>query len=64
MSQRTAIVPSESAVAVGLGVFVGVAGLAHFVEPDFFDAIVPPWLPPGRRFWTLTSGVAELAMFE
>ena len=32
----------------------------HFVNPDFFDAIVPPWLPPGERFWTYVSGVAEL----
>ena len=32
----------------------------HFVSPDFFDAIVPPWLPPSERFWTYVSGVAEL----
>lgn len=42
--------------------FLGVAGVAHFVSPDFFDAIVPPWLPPGERFWTLASGVVELAI--
>ncbi|MFZ9629349.1 MAG: MauE/DoxX family redox-associated membrane protein [Ilumatobacteraceae bacterium] len=48
--------------AVVLGGFIGVAGVAHFVNPDFFDAIVPPWLPPGERFWTYASGVVELAI--
>lgn len=42
--------------------FLGVAGVTHFVSPDFFDAIVPPWLPPGERFWTIASGVVELAI--
>jgi uncharacterized membrane protein len=32
----------------------------HFVNPSFFDAIVPPWLWPSERFWTYASGVAEL----
>jgi uncharacterized membrane protein len=51
-----------AALAVGLGGFLGVAGLAHFVSPGFFDAIVPPWLPPDERFWTYASGVAELVV--
>ena len=34
----------------------------HFVNPNFFDAIVPPALPPGARFWTYASGVAELVV--
>lgn len=51
---------SRDLVALALGLFFTVAGIAHFVSPAFFDAIVPPWLPPGERFWTLTSGVAEL----
>jgi uncharacterized membrane protein len=34
----------------------------HFVNPKFFDDIVPPWLPPNERFWTYLSGVAELAI--
>ena len=49
-------------LAVGLGAGIGVAGVMHFVRPEFFDAIVPPWLPPSRRFWTLISGVAELVV--
>jgi len=51
---------SSDPVAVLLGVFITIAGVAHFVSPGFFDAIVPPWLPPGERFWTYASGVAEL----
>lgn len=49
-------------LAVGLGAGIGVAGVMHFVRPEFFDAIVPPWLPPSQRFWTLISGVAELVV--
>ncbi len=47
-------------VALGLGSFVTLAGVMHFVNPTFFDDIVPPWLPPSERFWTYLSGVAEL----
>jgi uncharacterized membrane protein len=45
------------------GVFVA-AGLAHFVVPTFFEAIVPPWLPgwlPSPRTVVHVSGAAELA---
>jgi uncharacterized membrane protein len=47
-------------VGIVMGVFVFAAGVQHFVNPTFFDDIVPPWLPPGERFWTYASGVAEL----
>ncbi|MGA0878638.1 MAG: MauE/DoxX family redox-associated membrane protein [Ilumatobacteraceae bacterium] len=46
--------------AVVLGAFVTLAGVMHFVNPDFFNDIVPPWLPPNESFWTYVSGVAEL----
>jgi uncharacterized membrane protein len=36
------------------------AGVAHFVRPDFYDSIVPPFLGPARP-WTYGSGVLELA---
>jgi uncharacterized membrane protein len=49
-------------VAIAMGVFVGVAGIMHFVSPSFFDDIVPPWLPPSPRFWTYSSGVAEIVI--
>lgn len=47
-------------LSVALGAGITAAGLMHFVSPEFFDAIVPPWLPPSERFWTYLSGVAEL----
>lgn len=38
------------------------AGTLHFVRPEFFDALVPSFLPPSQRAWTYASGVAELAV--
>jgi uncharacterized membrane protein len=52
--------PLWGPVAIALGAFLTVAGVMHFVAPSFFDAIIPPWLWPSERFWTYTSGVAEL----
>ena len=46
--------------ALVLGAFFTVAGVMHFANPDFFDAIVPPWLWPSERFWTYASGIAEI----
>lgn len=44
--------------------FVG-AGTLHFVRPQIYDAIVPPWAAPGlfpsARSVTLLSGAAEVA---
>ena len=36
-------------------------GALHFVAPKPFDTIVPAELPGGARFYTLASGVGELA---
>ncbi len=49
-------------VGVVMGVLVFLAGVQHFVNPDFFNEIVPPWLPPNESFWTYLSGVAELVI--
>ena len=49
-------------IAVVMGLFVGFAGIMHFTSPDFFNDIVPPWLPPSEAFWTYVSGVAELVI--
>lgn len=57
-TDRTATTEARIATIMGLGLTS--AGVMHFVNPEFFDAIVPPWLPPSRRFWTLASGVAEV----
>lgn len=45
-----------------MATFLIVAGVGHFANPTFFDDIVPPWLPPSERFWTLSSGIAELTI--
>ena len=49
-------------IAVMMGLFIGFAGVMHFASPDFFNDIVPPWLPPSESFWTYLSGVAEIAI--
>ena len=49
-------------IAILMGLFVGFAGVMHFVSPDFFNEIVPPWLPPSPEFWTYASGVVELVV--
>jgi len=46
--------------AVILGLFILGAGVTHFINPAFFDAIVPPWMPFGERVWTIGSGIAEV----
>jgi uncharacterized membrane protein len=35
------------------------AGVLHFVRPEFYDALIPPFLPSPRA-WTYTSGVVML----
>ena len=39
---------------------MGGAGITHFTNPAFYDAIVPRWMPGKPRVWTYASGVAEL----
>ncbi len=56
----TATGDSTARLAVIMGAAVTAAGVTHFVVPEFFDEIVPPWLPPSQRFWTYASGIAEL----
>lgn len=37
-------------------------GVLHFVRPEPFDGLIPPFLPGSARGWTHGSGVAELAV--
>ncbi len=46
--------------AVFVAALLGSAGLAHFVKPSVFDAIVPRWMPGDPRTTTYLSGAAEL----
>lgn len=43
-----------------ISLLFAVTGTAHFVGPEFFDKIVPSWVPDARLA-TYLSGVAELA---
>lgn len=49
------------ALALGLSALLGFAGVAHFVRPEFFDPIVPDWMPGSARTTTYASGVVEVA---
>ena len=42
--------------------FLGFAGVAHFVVPERFNPLIPPWLPGDAIFYTYASGVTELAV--
>ena len=44
-----------------MGVFYLVAGLAHFLRPDFYLPMMPPWLPAHREL-IFVSGVAEVGL--
>jgi len=54
-------VTRSDSTALGLAALLGFAGVAHFVNPGFFDEIVPHALPGSPRSWTYVSGIAELA---
>jgi uncharacterized membrane protein len=54
-------VARDESTALGLAALLGFAGVSHFVNPGFFDEIVPHALPGSPRSWTYVSGVAELA---
>jgi uncharacterized membrane protein len=49
-----------TAARITLAVFWLAAGANHFVNPKFYDAIVPPPLDGNARAITYASGVAEL----
>lgn len=46
--------------ALPIVVIFFMSGTAHFIVPEWFDRIMPPWVP-NARFATYASGVAELA---
>jgi uncharacterized membrane protein len=53
--------PAARVMLLVMGVFYVVAGLAHFVRPDFYLPMMPPWLPAHRELIFL-SGVAEVLL--
>jgi uncharacterized membrane protein len=50
-----------SLAPVFLGIFLLVCGVQHFVYAGFVDTLVPAWIPPGQRFWTIFSALALIA---
>jgi uncharacterized membrane protein len=53
---------SHRASRYGLAALLVGAGTMHFVSPEFFDELVPSWVPGEPRLWTNVSGVAEIAV--
>ncbi len=51
--------PSGSVIA--LVAILGGAGVAHFAKPEFFDQVVPKWMPGSARMTTYLSGLVEIA---
>ncbi len=47
---------------LGMGIFLIVTGIGHFVFPTPLDEIVPSFIPGDPRFWTYISGVAEIVI--
>ena len=48
--------------ARALAALLATTGTLHLLAPEPFDAIVPRNLPGPPRFWTVASGIAELAV--
>jgi uncharacterized membrane protein YphA (DoxX/SURF4 family) len=44
-----------------LAAFLFVGGFQHYWYRPFVDGLVPAWIPPGQRFWTLFTGTALMA---
>jgi uncharacterized membrane protein len=55
-------VPRSQRSPLLLAGLLATAGVAHFVRPRQFDAIVPRSLPGSPRAWTYASGAVELAL--
>lgn len=45
---------------LGLGSFMILAGIQHFLFADFVATLVPAWIP-GSSFWTYFAGIALIA---
>ena len=47
-------------LAIGLGCFFTYVGILHFIDPEWFTAIVPNILPGSDVFWVIVSGIPEV----
>ncbi|MBM7439402.1 DoxX family protein [Streptomyces sp. HB132] len=57
-----ALVPRVPRSPLMLAGLLATAGVAHFVAPKPFDALVPRSLPGGPRAWTRASAAVELTL--
>lgn len=48
-------------LAVGLGSFLIVVGITHFLVPRYYLSLVPPWVPQARLV-VFGSGLVEIAI--
>ena len=46
----------------GMGLFLVGTGVGHFLVPEFLEKMVPSGFPLSARFWTIFSGVIEIAI--
>lgn len=46
----------------GMGLFLIATGIGHFIVGDFLDSMVPAILPFTPTFWTVLSGIIEIAI--
>ena len=47
-------------LAIGIGCFFTYVGILHFIDPEWFTAIVPEILPGSDVFWVIISGIPEI----
>ena len=47
--------------ALGVAAFFTAAGVGHFARPQFFEAVVPDWIPD-KKTANQVSGAAEIAL--
>jgi uncharacterized membrane protein len=52
---------AKPALRVLLGVFMIVAGVNHFVDPEFYLQLMPPYIP-AHKLMVDVSGVAEIVL--
>jgi uncharacterized membrane protein len=45
-----------------LAAILGGSGLLHLAKPAAYDAVVPRSVPGPARFWTISSGLAEVGI--
>jgi uncharacterized membrane protein len=56
------VTPTSQWPALRLAALMTAAGTLHFVQPHFFDRIIPPALPGRARTYTHAFGVAAYAI--